>query len=1789
MSEVKQIFTSGKMNKDLDERIIPNGEYRDALNLNSTTSEGENVGSLQNLLGNEMVHQVNNSLIGAKTIGSVRYEKEKKLYWFLASNNLDGIYEYNQEQNKVNPVIVETKDEGYKNLNDINISSDENSNLIFTKFVKKEIEEIIDNVLDVSVTGAQTIVKTNVSLNNNRHNLNIDIPKGTVIEYTKDEGLLFYDTEYSGIDIIGITVISTYVYGNILNFNKDKLITGVNIIDGMLFWTDNFNQPRKINIKKFLKHTDGNFDKTTKINNQNFLERHISVAKLAPMSAPSLSLKEALVDGTDNVSNIAYNFKNPEKFASGSSQETDIELTDLPLDLTWQINESIKAVAIDDSSTNNVNEAPEVNLKVKSISTTSVGKNITLTITSIEGNDFDATYTFLFDSQKGKALYELKFPMFSYRWKYKDNEYSVFSPFSETAFLPGEFFYNTETGYNMSMENNVKRIVLNEIEIGNEDVEEIDILYKDSRNSNIYTVDTVKRINELGTTFPGSYTITKEKIDAVVESNQILRQWDNVPRKALAQEITGNRVVYGNYLQNFNIPISTKLDLTVEKSGNPIPNTSIKSNRNYQVGVVYIDEFNRQSPVQTGTADLDGGTILSISGEDPWTNKAIGAKVTSPPPAWATHFKYFIKESSMEYYNLALDNIYQEKNDTGFVWLSFSSNDINKIRPDKLVEDFIVLKKAHSSDTPVPFSQDSRFKVLDIQRDPPGFLSENYNLKTQLDNIVFAKGAPPPMGSNTNRAYTDIISTALINATPVPGGTQIAIRSASQASISDVGVKEDAWKNDKTGEILIKSGMYVEFTRFTKTRTSNKYRIKRVIIEKKGDVELGIEIEGGFQEDVNFLYENNNKDGGNYLRNGSSNATNGYTDVTMSVYEKDIEPNRDAKFAGRFFVKVENKNSVEKHLIEAGILGSKSAGYLTYKNIELHSKDQSDSDKNCKRSKKQTGDERRKRASWFLKQGGGIGQPTINYNNRNFHFHVVGSTCIADTSGFLTLKTGQKIKFDNHDSIYEITDLVAGNIEYNYTKGGILSSNKPVTLPQVYFKVKDIETEKEILKETVLQINQQGKRCFIQVVKLDATEFDFKSPNPAIFETEPRESPSELDIYYETQDAYSISEIGKKQILRWYNCFNFNGVETNRIRDDYNAPTISKGVRVSATLAEKYKEERVFNGLIHSGIINSKNSINRSNEFIQAEAITKNLLPSYGGIQKLHSRDNDIVVFCENKVVKVLSDKDILYNADGSGNVRAARTPLGTTVAYKGEFGIGENPESFASFGYRAYFIDRPRGNVLRLSGDGIERISRYGMTNFWQNNLSKHSRFIGSYDEANNLYNITIPCLYTTCFDDAVNGWTSRKSWVSDFGVSLNNNFYTYKDGNLWLHESSSVPRNNFYGEQYVSSLQCTMNESPSIIKRFKTIAYEGTNDWKARLTTDQNKSSTMSFIDKENKYFSYIKGEAKNTITLNTKNFSVQGLGRSVSVDLNSSTSTTPTLLSVPVSIQPKKVPGINCDNTLITSDGVAISTSTVKVDKTDPDKTYCVELFAKQGYDFTTGSFSSSLGSVSPKGNNKQICFTGKELLEQQENNKNLESAFKDSNSIIIDDVEDLEGKGTPITTTASSDVTIYWDGNVNETVFTVNGDYAFSGTNATIDSSSGTYSVVSKANTKAYIQERIITPSSGYELDINNVTVNNNRITLEKKLNSDGTITIKEHVSVQGFDENDVDYTVSATATTIAVSKKSINSFYANPTKISGDGGDVFITIGGTSGASGKLIITDSSGNQVTGGSIDFKIN
>ena len=46
MPEIKNNFTQGKMNQDLDERVIPKGQYREALNIEISTSEGSDVGTV---------------------------------------------------------------------------------------------------------------------------------------------------------------------------------------------------------------------------------------------------------------------------------------------------------------------------------------------------------------------------------------------------------------------------------------------------------------------------------------------------------------------------------------------------------------------------------------------------------------------------------------------------------------------------------------------------------------------------------------------------------------------------------------------------------------------------------------------------------------------------------------------------------------------------------------------------------------------------------------------------------------------------------------------------------------------------------------------------------------------------------------------------------------------------------------------------------------------------------------------------------------------------------------------------------------------------------------------------------------------------------------------------------------------------------------------------------------------------------------------------------------------------------------------------------------------------------------------------------------------------------------------------------------------------------------------------------------------------------------------------------------------------------------------------------------
>ena len=324
-------------------------------------------------------------------------------------------------------------------------------------------------------------------------------------------------------------------------------------------------------------------------------------------------------------------------------------------------------------------------------------------------------------STQADILFEKKLPRFSYRYKYEDGEYSSFAPFTNVVFDPGGFVYNPSDGYNFGMNNTIK-----EITIGGtgqksimynkpDDVVSVDILYKEEGSPAVYVVDTLKNDEDV-------YKINKETINGVLPENQLLRLWDNVPVKALSQEVIGNRVIYGNYTQNYNLSSSDSslndyllnLSVNVDTKGihDNFGRRSIKSEREYQLGVVYTDKYGRETPVLTNS---DCTVKLDKSFSDEQNSFLVQIK-TNGHPINMEYFKFYVKDTSGEYYNMAMDRYYDAED--GNIWLAFPSVDRNKVD----IDDNIILKKGIDSNEAV--ADKAKYKVIDISNEAPDYIKK---------------------------------------------------------------------------------------------------------------------------------------------------------------------------------------------------------------------------------------------------------------------------------------------------------------------------------------------------------------------------------------------------------------------------------------------------------------------------------------------------------------------------------------------------------------------------------------------------------------------------------------------------------------------------------------------------------------------------------------------------------------------------------------------------------------------------------------------------------------------------------------------------------------------------------------------------------------------------------------------------------------------------------------------------------------------------------------------------------
>ena len=177
-------------------------------------------------------------------------------------------------------------------------------------------------------------------------------------------------------------------------------------------------------------------------------------------------------------------------------------------------------------------------------------------------------------------------------------------------------------------------------------------------------------------------------------------------------------------------------------------------------------------------------------------------------------------------------------------------------------------------------------------------------------------------------------------------------------------------------------------------------------------------------------------------------------------------------------------------------------------------------------------------------------------------------------------------------------------------------------------------------------------------------------------------------------------------------------VEEARIKGGFNNTPTDYGVR--AYLRDDVNTQRIRkSSLIYSGIYNARTRFNETNVFSIGQDITRTVDPHNGSVQLIYAMDNNLTIFQENKVSTGLIDKDTIYTTEGGTQTMPPGTVIGQITPYVGEYGISRNPESFASFGFRRYFADRDRNAVLRLSRDGLTPISRYGMTDYFRDNLS--------------------------------------------------------------------------------------------------------------------------------------------------------------------------------------------------------------------------------------------------------------------------------------------------------------------------------------------------------------------------------------------------------------------------------------------------------------------------------------
>ena len=235
-------------------------------------------------------------------------------------------------------------------------------------------------------------------------------------------------------------------------------------------------------------------------------------------------------------------------------------------------------------------------------------------------------------------------------------------------------------------------------------------------------------------------------------------------------------------------------------------------------------------------------------------------------------------------------------------------------------------------------------------------------------------------------------------------------------------------------------------------------------------------------------------------------------------------------------------------------------------------------------------------------------------------------------------------------------------------------------------------------------------------------EYTFEDGSVILYQPT-KEVESKSEIFYETSEVFdirrnsddSVEYTGDGKVLEWYDTrigitlADFGGGEAG-----YSIPIMLTDIEKLGEInhlgrgAYTYIEDVNMHTdatLIHSQHYSPSTNYNGLNAFSSLLNNFKDLDTKYGRVEKLFYTETDLLVGQLRKMSKMLINKSMISDVSGGNTIIQNKQFFNDVVPYNGEYGITDK-RSFASHGFRKYFVDANNGVMIRLSMDGISVIN---------------------------------------------------------------------------------------------------------------------------------------------------------------------------------------------------------------------------------------------------------------------------------------------------------------------------------------------------------------------------------------------------------------------------------------------------------------------------------------------------